>query len=137
MLTMTAFQETVTISYHLFSLVLHHYSQMAISWSSQSRNPVFEKFPCPLPPFPLPPSPLPPFPTSHPTPSTHLCPEMHAMANLAILTKSCHSIDDDEFGEIVPILPKSNVSYANYPNTEVTHVDLANLARVRQIRQTA
>ena len=42
---------------------------------------------------------------------------MHAMANLAILTKSCHSIDDDEFGEILPILPKLNVSYANYPNT--------------------
>ena len=47
----------------------------------------------------------------------HLCPEMHAMANLAILTKSCHSIDDDEFGEISPIFPKLNVSYANYPNT--------------------
>ena len=31
----------------------------------------------------------------------HLCPEMHAMANLAILTKYCHSrVDDDEFGEI-------------------------------------
>ena len=42
---------------------------------------------------------------------------MHAIANLAILTKSCHSIDDDEYGEISPIFPKLNVSYANYPNT--------------------
>ena len=30
---------------------------------------------------------------------------MHAMANLAILTKSCHSINDDEFVEIAK-LPK-------------------------------
>ena len=30
----------------------------------------------------------------------HLCPEMQAMANLAILTKSCHSHNDDEFGKI-------------------------------------
>ena len=40
----------------------------------------------------------------------HLCPEMHAMANLAILTKSCHSIDNDEFGEISSIFQKLNVS---------------------------
>ena len=40
---------------------------------------------------------------------THLlCPEMRAMANLAILSKSCHTIDNpggfgncDEFGEIL------------------------------------
>ena len=32
----------------------------------------------------------------------HLCPEMQAMANLAILTKSCHSHDGGEFGKISP-----------------------------------
>ena len=71
----------------------------------------------------------------------HLCPEMHAMANLAILTKSCHSIDDDEFGEISPIFPNLNVSYANYLNTGSPMLTWrtcrANLARIRQIRQTA
>ena len=33
-------------------------------------------------------------------PSKHLCPEMQTMVNLAILTKSCHSHNGDEFGKI-------------------------------------
>ena len=32
----------------------------------------------------------------------HLCPEMQAVANLAILTKSCHSHNGGEFGKISP-----------------------------------
>ena len=48
--------------------------------------------------------------------NTLLSTHAHAMVNLAILTKSRHSIDDDEFGEISPTFPKLNVSYANYPN---------------------
>ena len=31
----------------------------------------------------------------------HLCSEMQAMAKLAILMKSCHSHDGDEFGKIL------------------------------------
>ena len=32
----------------------------------------------------------------------HLCTEMQAMANLAILTKYCHSHNGDDFGKISP-----------------------------------
>ena len=59
----------------------------------------------------------------------HFCPEMHAMANLAILTKSCKRFvyfgsfgNCDEFGEI-----SSNYQTQRIADSQVDKID--NLAR--------
>ena len=67
----------------------------------------------------------------------HLCPEMQAMANLAILTKSCHSRNGDEFGNI----SSNSQINANKLNTwrpamlaDLTILaNVTNLAKFRQI----
>ena len=64
----------------------------------------------------------------------HLCPEMQAMANMAILTKSCHSDNGDEFGKILSNC-QINANKLNTwkPAMLVDLTILANLAKFRQI----
>ena len=65
----------------------------------------------------------------------HLCPEMQALANLAILTKSCHSHNGGEFGKISPN-SQINVNKLNTwkPAMLVDLTILANVANFGQWR---